>query len=329
MNNKILVIVGPTAVGKSALALRLAKKLNGEVISADSRQVYRGLNIGTGKITKKEMCGVPHHLLDIANPKTQFSAADFVRLGRAVIVDTMARGKIPIICGGTGFYIDALLGKILFPNVPSNPPLRKKLAGKTAPKLFAMLKKYDPVRAKKIENNVSERNNRHRLIRAIEIAPYLYTLTLSDSNKLVYPTWELNSQVIKIGLTLPPKKLKEKIHARLLARLKQGMIAEAKKLHQQGLSWKRMEELGLEYRYLARYLRKKISKEEMIEKLQTEIWHYAKRQMTWFKRDKDIDWFKPNDLKNLKQFSQLRRHFLSPLILPAILWRRRNRSHRP
>ena len=178
MKNKILVIVGPTAGGKSALAVRLAKKLNGEIISADSRQVYKGLNIGTGKITKKEMRGVPHHLLDIINPKKRFSAADFVRLGRKVIADIWARGRTPIICGGTGFYIDALLGKVPFPNVPPNTALRKRLAGKTAPELFTILKKWNSAWAKKIENNYSERHNPRRLIRAIEIAKSLPVDTL-------------------------------------------------------------------------------------------------------------------------------------------------------
>ncbi|MEK7081807.1 MAG: tRNA (adenosine(37)-N6)-dimethylallyltransferase MiaA [Patescibacteria group bacterium] len=314
MKKQILVIVGPTAVGKSALAVWLAKKLNGEVISADSRQVYRGLNIGTGKIAKKEMRGVPHHLLDVAEPNKQFSAADFVRLGRAVIADIMARGRTPIICGGTGFYISALLGEISLSSTPPNPKLRARLLKKSAAALFAILKKLNPAQAKKIDLN-----NPCRLIRAIEIASYLYkhknlaekqhTLTLSDSNKLVYPTWELNSQVIKIGMTLPPEKLKEKIRTRLLAQIKTGMVAEAKHLHKNSLSWKRMEELGLEYRYLSRFLRGKISKNEMVEKLVTEIWRYAKRQMTWFKRDKTIRWFNPNDSKNPKQFSLLRRHF--------------------
>ena len=299
MKNKILVIVGPTAVGKSALAVRLAKKLNGEIISADSRQVYKWLNIGTGKITKKEMRSVPHHLLDVVDPKKRFSAADFVRLGKKVIADIWARGKIPIICGGTGFYIDALLGKVLFPNVPPNTALRKKLAGKTAPELFAILKKWNPAWAKKIENNSSERHNPRRLIRAIEIAKSLSVDTVCPQ----VATWELNSQVVKIGLTLPPEKLKEKIRLRLLARIRAGMIAEAKKLHRQGLSWKRMEELGLEYRYLARYLRNEISKKEMIEKLATEIWRYAKRQMTWFKQDKKINWFRPSQsLKFILKF---------------------------
>ncbi|MFA6273051.1 MAG: tRNA (adenosine(37)-N6)-dimethylallyltransferase MiaA [Candidatus Paceibacterota bacterium] len=300
MKRKILVIVGPTAVGKSDLAVRLAKKLNGEIISADSRQVYCGLNIGTGKITKKEMAGVPHYLLDVANPKKQFSAADFVRLGREKIAAIFSRGHTPIICGGTGFYISALLGEIELAPAPPNPKLRAQLAKKSASELFEMLKKLDPARAEKIDHH-----NPRRLIRAIEVA-------LSKEKEIkVEPFFRSKVQpfkVIKIGLTLPPEKLKKKIRTRLLARLKQGMIAEAEKLHQQGLSWKRMNELGLEYRYLAKYLKNNPptdgSKEEMIEKLFTEIWRYAKRQMTWFKKDKNIHWFLPNNFKKIWTLTQ-------------------------
>jgi len=287
----IWVIVGPTAVGKSELAVRLAKKLNGEVISADSRQVYKGLDIGTGKITKKEMRGIPHHFLDVADPKKRFSAADFVRLGSEKIAAIFSRNHIPIICGGTGFYISALLGEISLPPAPPNPKLRAKLEKKTTSELFTMLKKLAPTRAAKID-----RYNPRRLIRAIEVAK-----SSRNSVEIRYPSilwvsdFHNRSRIVKIGLTLPPKKLKEKIRTRLLTRIRHGMIAEAEKLHRQGLSWKRMEELGLEYRYLARHLRDEISKNEMIKKLQTEIWHYAKRQMTWFKRDKTIEWFSPND----------------------------------
>src|SRR3989344_208261 len=134
MKNKIIAIVGQTATGKSDLAVRLAQKLNGEIISADSRQVYKGLDIGTGKITKKEMHGVPHYLLDVANPKRQFTVLEFIRLGRKAIADIHARGKLPIICGGTGFYIDALLGTVTLPNIPPNLLLRKKLEGRSVEK---------------------------------------------------------------------------------------------------------------------------------------------------------------------------------------------------
>src|SRR3989344_3885695 len=158
---KVLVIVGPTSSGKSALAVELARTFGGEVISADSRQVYRGLNIGTGKISKREMRGVRHHLLDEVSPHRIFTAHDFVEKGRAAISDIAMRGKLPIIAGGTGFYIDALVGKIALPNVPPNKKLRAQLEKKTAKQLFTMLKKRDPRRAKSIDPH-----NKRRLVRA-------------------------------------------------------------------------------------------------------------------------------------------------------------------
>ena len=162
---KIIAIVGPTASGKSDLAVKIARKYNGEIISADSRQVYRGLNIGTGKITKHEMLGVPHHLLDVADPKKRFTVADFKTLADKAIADISSRGKLPIICGGTGLYIDILTSGFVLPDVPPNPTLRKKLGQKTAAQLFVILKKLDPKRAENIDQT-----NSVRLIRAIEIA---------------------------------------------------------------------------------------------------------------------------------------------------------------
>lgn len=288
---KVVVILGPTAVGKSDVAVRLAKKFNGEIISADSRQVYKGLDIGTGKITKKEMRGVRHHLLDVADPRRQYSVARYVKDADKAVAEIIARGKLPVICGGTGLYIDALLGEIKLSPVPPNPKLRAVLAKKTTSELFLMLKRLDAVRALHID-----RYNPRRLIRAIEIAT-TNTVEIRCQHQIL--TSDFNS--LKIGLILPPKRLKEKIHARLLARIKQGMFAEAKKLHAKGLSWRRMEELGLEYRYLAYYLQGKMTEEEMTEKLSTEIWRYAKRQMTWFKRDKEIRWFHPQERRIVEQ----------------------------
>lgn len=274
----MIVIVGPTASGKSAYAVKLARKIGGEVISADSRQVYKGLDIGTGKITKKEMRGVPHHLLDVASPRKVFTAQDFVELGRAAIADILKRGKTPIICGGTGFYIDALLGRVPLPNVPPNPKLRLSLARKTAPQLFTMLKKLDARRAKNIDAN-----NPVRLIRAIEIAKKLGKVPASKPQPLPY-------SVEWIGLQPSEKTLRTKIHKRLLQRMKAGMVEEAKKLHTGGLSWKRMQELGLEYRYLALFLQKKISKETMVVELEKRIWDYARRQMGYWRRNREIRW---------------------------------------
>lgn len=279
---KIIAIVGPTAAGKSDLAVEIAKKFNGEVISADSRQVYRGLNIGTGKITKKEMLGIPHHLLDVCSPKKVFTVALYKKLADKTIADILSRGKVPIICGGTGFYVDAVTQNQMIPEVPPNQQLRKKLEKLSAERLYTMLQKLDPRRAREIDSH-----NKVRLIRAIEIAKSLGHVPHLDVER---PS---KYDVLYIGTFWKPEILKERIHKRLLQRMKIGMIAEAKKLHVRGLSWKRMYELGLEYRYLSLYLQGKITKPEMIEQLNFAIFHYAKRQMTWFKRNKAIVWMDP------------------------------------
>lgn len=276
---KVIVILGETATGKSDLAVKLAKKVGGEVVSADSRQVYAGLDIGSGKITKKEMKGVSHHLLDVANPKTKFSVTEYQKLAIYAMAEIVKKGKIPILCGGTGFYIDAIIKGIVFPEVPPNLKLRKTLEKKSAQELFKILKKLDKTRAKNIDAK-----NKVRLIRAIEVAKALGKVPKITQATPMY-------EFIKIGLYLPEKKLKEKIEKRLNSRIKIGMLQEAKKLHTAGLSWKRMEELGLEYRFMALYLQKKITEQEMLEKINLESYKYAKRQMTWFKRDKEIKWF--------------------------------------
>lgn len=273
MKPKIIVIAGPTASGKSDLAVKIAKERNGEIISADSRQVYKGLDIGTGKITKKEMCGVPHHLLDVANPKKVFSVADFKKLGQKAINDILSRGKLPIIVGGTGFYIDTLVYDLEFPAVPANKDLREKLSKKTPEQLFKQLQKLDPERAEEIDAK-----NKVRLVRAIEIVKAIGKIPkVKKSNKY---------DIEWIKIDWPDEVLKERIHTRLLKRIRQGMIKEAEKLHASGLSYKRMNELGLEYRYLALFLQNKITREEMITQLETKIWQYVKRQRLWFGRDK-------------------------------------------
>jgi len=275
MKTKIVVIVGPTAVGKSDFAVEYALKHNGEIISADSRQVYKGLDIGTGKITTEEMKGVPHHLLDVADPNDNFNVGKFKELAEKAIADISSRGKLPIICGGTGFYIDTVVNNVIYPDVPHNEKLREEFEEKPASKLFEILKKLDVDYALSLNN--SEQNNPQRLIRSIEIATALGKVPKVITNDSQYEiTW--------IKLELPLDELKQRIHIRLAKRLENGMIEEIENLHKNGLSWERMEELGLEYRYISRFLRGLITKEKMIEQLQNEIWHYAKRQMLWFSK---------------------------------------------
>lgn len=274
---KIIVIVGPTASGKSDLAVKIAKEKNGEVISADSRQVYKGLDIGSGKITKREMRGVFHHLLDVANPKKVFNVSDFKRLGQKAIGDILSRGKTPIIVGGTGFYIDALVYDMDIPEVPPNKSLREKLEKKSVEELFSELEILDPERASEIDAK-----NKVRLIRAIEIVDVLGKIPKVNKSEKFDIEW--------IGIDWPDEVLKERIRTRLLKRIKAGMIKEAENLHSKGLSYKRMEALGLEYRYMARYLKGEISRLEMISELETKIRQYSKRQRTWFKRNKNITW---------------------------------------
>lgn len=284
---KIIVILGATATGKSDLAVQLAKKYKGEIISADSRQVYKGLDIGTGKVTKKEMSGVPHYMLDVVNPKKRYDISEWQKESKKIIEKIHACGKLPIVCGGTGFYIQSIVDNIVLPEVAPDYKLRAKLENKTPGELFAILKKIDSKIIKTID-----KNNPVRLIRAIEIATYLGAVPKIKKEKPQY-------NILQIGVTLPDEILKERIRVRLLSRIKKGMISEAQKLHDNGLSWKRMDGLGLEYRYLALLLQKKISKAEFTEKLNTEIWHYARRQKQWFKRDKNIKWFEPTKMTKI------------------------------
>ena len=295
MKNKLIAIVGPTASGKTGLSIKLAKKFNGEVVSADSRQVYRGMDIGTGKVTKKEMQGIPHYLLGVVSPKNRFTVSQYQKLALRAIRNIQKKNKIPFLVGGTGFYIQSVVDGIIIPEVKPDWKLRKKLEKKSAEELFLTLKKLNPKRAKNID-----RYNKRRLVRAIEIV--LKTekpIPALKKSPLPYP-------VLIIGVKKDFPELKKLIRKRLFGRLRQGMVAEVQKLRKSGVSWKRLEEFGLEYRYIALHLQKKLSYQEMVEKLQKEIEHYAKRQMTWFKRDKKIKW-----VKSCKEAEPIVKRFLN------------------
>lgn len=292
---KVIAVVGPTSAGKTALSILLAKKVDGEIISADSRQVYRGLTLGSGKITKEEMNGIPHYMLDIADPKQTFTASDYAHFGRERLLDMHSRNKVPIVVGGTGFYIDALLGRVSLAEVPPNPTLREQLADYSAEQLQGTLQRLDPKRFETID-----RHNPHRLVRAIEIA--LKNTKDGPLYKAQHTTNTKDGPLYEglwIGLTLPWDELKEKICQRLVRRFEQGMLEEAKQLYKGGLSFERMEQLGLEYRFMSRHLRGSLSYEKMLEELKKETLHYAKRQMTWFKKNKDIQWYSPENVDAL------------------------------
>lgn len=308
---KILVIVGQTASGKSDLALRLAKFAQGkpfknkgvlgaEIISADSRQVYRGMDIGTGKVSKKEQKIIPHHLIDVASPKKQFTADDFKKSGQKAIEEIMAKNKIPIIVGGTGFYIDVLIGRISVAEVPPNKKLRLKIEKQSTEQLLKKLQKLDPERARTIDSK-----NKRRLIRALEIV-------LTTGKQAAKPILNVKYKVLWLGLK--PKDLEKRIELRLNKRLKQGMIREVEGLREQGVSWKRLDDLGLEYRWTSRWLKNnpqpaidnsQFKKSEEYLNLLRDIIKYSKRQTTWFKRNKEIHW-----VKNLKEAEKLTQSFL-------------------
>lgn len=269
---KIYVFCGPTSTGKSDHAVELALKLNGEVISADSRQIYIGMDLGTGKITKEEMKGVPHYLLDIKNPNEDFSVEEFQRLAFEKIEDIISRGKTPILCGGTGYYIQSITDNIIFQEIPKNENLRAKLEEKTIQELKEILEKIPKEEGAKVDTE-----NKRRLIRAIEIGEFMGTLACVKKGPQNYD-FEF------IYLDKPDEELKERIALRLEKRLEAGMIDEVKGLHENGVSWERLESFGLEYKYIAQFLQGKIDEETMKEEIKIKSFQYAKRQRTWFKR---------------------------------------------
>ena len=277
---KTIVVCGPTASGKSDLAIKLAKEIKGEVISADSRQVYKGMDIGTAKITAREMGGIPHYLLDVASPKRQFTVSQYKKLANKVLKDIWKKKKIPLVCGGTGLYIQTLVEGLEIPEVKPDKKLRTTLEKETTAKLFAQLKKLDPRRAKNIDSK-----NRRRLIRALEIV----LITGKPVPSINYQVRN-RQDILYLGVKRPEGELKALIKKRIDQRLKKGMVAEVKKLKASGLSWQKIDDFGLEYRYLTRFLQGKITREEMIDRIQIESEKYAKRQMTWFKRNKKIHW---------------------------------------
>jgi len=300
---KLIAVLGPTASGKTKLAIKLVKKFNGEIVSADSRQIYKGMDIGTAKPTKKERQGIPHYLLDVASPKRKFTVAQYRKLAIIAIKKILKKKKIPFLVGGTGFYIQAVVDGIVIPEVKPDWKLRKKLEKKSVEELYKILKRLDSRRAKTIE-----RKNPRRLIRAIEI--------VMKTKKPVPPLkfQPLPYPVLMIGIKRNKKELQNLIRKRFFKWLKQGLIKEVVNLKKSGLSWKRIEDFGIHYRVIARYLQNKIGDKEMVENSIREIQNYARRQLTWFKRDERIYWIKKYSEaeKLVKNFFEIKKRGLDP-----------------
>ncbi|MDR1747896.1 MAG: tRNA (adenosine(37)-N6)-dimethylallyltransferase MiaA [Spirochaetaceae bacterium] len=302
-----IVILGPTATGKTAAGVRTAIALgemlslgaarNGlpaEIISADSRQVYRGLDIGSGKdLGEYRYKGVPIpcHLIDVADLGDEYNLFSYMRDAYAAFSDITGRGKIPVIVGGTGMYLDALIRGYDLVEVPSNPELRERLSGASMEELSGIL-----ISLKPDLHNTTDLTERHRLLRAIEIEEYLKTTGRESVSEAALPRPDIRPLIF--GITYDRVTLRERIAQRLRARLDNGLIEEVEGLHSNGVSWERLDRLGLEYRFAADYLQGKIpGREELFGALNMAIGRFAKRQETWFRgmerKGVPINWLPP------------------------------------
>jgi tRNA dimethylallyltransferase len=293
---KLLVIIGPTAVGKTKLSIEMAKRYNGEIISGDSMQIYRGMDIGTAKIKVEEMEGIPHHLIDIKEPDENFSVAEFQQLVRAKIAEINAKGKLPIIAGGTGLYIQAVIYDYQFSEAPADEAFRLQLEevaneiGNEA--LHGELTKIDPESASQIHPN-----NVRRVIRALEI----YHCTgkiMSDYQNNQQP--DLLYETALIGLTMERDKLYERINARVEIMLSEGLLEEVSWLHKQGLrDCQSIQAIG--YKEVYDYLDGRVSFDDAVESLKQNSRRYAKRQLTWFRNKMDVKWFEMTNVADLSK----------------------------
>lgn len=272
---KVVAVVGTNASGKSALGVELALRFDAEIISADSRQVFRGLDLGSGKITPQEMRGVPHHLIDVREPGEFFSMADFQRMSYAAVDGILARGRLPMIVGGTGLYVDSVLDGYLLSDTEPDLAYRAELEKLTTPELYAMLLRLAP-------DAQVERNNRNRVMRMLE--------RIHDGDD-AQPAQKARYDSLRLGVSWPRDVLAKRIEERMTARLAQGMIEEVQGLLERGVPRAFLLGLGLEYRFITQYLTGEIpDRDEMIAKLTQAIRKFAKRQMTWFRRNPDIVW---------------------------------------
>lgn len=297
MKEKLIVIVGPTAIGKTSLSVEIANKVEGEIVSADSMQIYKYMNIGTAKITKDEMKGIPHHLIDFLDPDEEFSVSNYRQKAKEVINEINNRDKVPVLVGGTGLYVNSLVYDLNFTKVPSNEDIRNKLENLRDQYgnqyLLDKLKKIDFKSAEKINLNDTK-----RLIRAIEI----YEVTgkpMSEHNKNFR---KLNNDydLLMIGLNMDRKKLYDRINHRVDLMLEEGLIDEVKYLLSLGYDKNLVSMQGIGYKEIVMYLEGLISLNEAIELIKKGSRNYAKRQLTWFRRDDRINWFNTDEFCNFE-----------------------------
>lgn len=308
---KVVAVVGPTATGKTSLAVKLARIFDGEIISADSRQVYKGLDIGTGKDLEEYTdggCSVKYHLIDILSPEKEYNLKQFNLDAKNLIFEITSREKLPMVVGGSALYLDSLFSDYEFPLAPPNLELRNKLKNQTAEQLAEYLSKNYP----EIFNQVDNKNSRPRLIRVLE-----EIWARDDKNipkfKSEYPKIEW----LILGTFYRREEVHKRIEKRLDERLKGGMIEEIEHLHEQGVSWKRLDSFGLEYRYLSRYLKGEIDYETMRNNLLANIRRLARSQDIWFrkieKKGHKIYWLVNGDVNKATELTKL---FLNESPLP-------------
>ena len=291
---KVIVICGPTASGKTALSIEVAKKINGEIISCDSMQIYKDMNIGTAKPTKEEMGEIKHYLIDYVLPTERYSVAEYKKDAKKAIKEVIEKGKTPIIVGGTGLYVDSLIYEIEYPEIKFDEEYRKKLEKEVEEegleKLYEKAKKIDPIAIQKIS-----KTDKKRIQRVLEI--YHATGKTKTEQEIISRQKEPEYAYKVYGLLWDRQKLYDRINLRVDIMIEQGLIEEVKTILKKYSEFTTAMQ-GLGYKEVVQYVNKEITKEEMIEKIKQETRRYAKRQMTWFRKNKQTIWLNAEDKQN-------------------------------